>query len=34
MDDELNKLRDERSKIRLKKDDDQKAFSELLHDLE
>ena len=34
MDEELNKLRDDRMKIRLKKDDDQKAFEELLHDLE
>ena len=34
MDDELNKLKDDRHKIRLKRDDDQQAFSDLLHDLE
>ena len=34
MDDELNKLSDERHKIRLKRDDDQQAFSDLLHELE
>lgn len=34
MDDELNKLKDDRQKIRLKRDDDQQVFQELLHELE
>jgi hypothetical protein len=34
MDDELNRLKEERQRIRLKKDDDSYAFAELLHDLE
>lgn len=34
MDDELNRLKEDRHRIRLKKDEDQQAFTDLLHDLE
>lgn len=34
MDEELNKLKEERQKIRLKRSDDEQVFQDLLYDLE